>query len=62
MNATQDPRSLRAVRISSALEELAGLGPLLECAEAGIGDVPALLALAKDVGETAPKPGASTGF
>ncbi|MCX6498659.1 MAG: acyl-CoA/acyl-ACP dehydrogenase [Arthrobacter sp.] len=58
MNATQDPRSPRAVRISSAPEELAGLGPLLEYAEAGAGDVPALLALAKDVGETAPKPGA----
>jgi alkylation response protein AidB-like acyl-CoA dehydrogenase len=57
MNATHDRRSPQAVRISSAPEELAGLGPLLECAEAGTGDVPALLALAKDVGETAPMPG-----
>ncbi len=58
MNATQDSRSPRAVRISSAPEDLAGLGPLLECVGASVGDVPALLALAKDVGESAPKPGA----
>src|SRR6478672_9214188 len=57
MNATQDARPPRAVRISSTPDELAGLGPLLETAEAGVGDVPALLALAKDLGETAPKPG-----
>src|SRR6476469_3925326 len=57
MNATQDAGPPRAVRISSAPDELAGLGPLLEAAAAGVGDVPALLALAKDLGETAPKPG-----
>ncbi|QDW28555.1 hypothetical protein FFF93_001165 [Arthrobacter sp. KBS0702] len=57
MNATQETRPPRAVRISSTPDELAGLGPLLETAAAGVGDVPALLALAKDLGETAPKPG-----
>src|SRR6478672_9676819 len=57
MNATQDARPPRAVRISSTPDELAGLGPLLDAAAAGVGDVPALLALAKDLGETAPKPG-----
>ncbi len=57
MNATQDSRPPRAVRISSTPQELAGLGPLLDAADAGAGDVPALLALAKEVGETAPKPG-----
>lgn len=58
MNATQDPRPPQAVRISSAPAELAGLGPLLEAAAAGVGDVPALLALATDAGVSAPKPGA----
>lgn len=57
MNATQDVRPPRAVRIGSTPDELAGLNPLLEAAESGVGDVPALLALARDVGETAPKPG-----
>jgi len=57
MNATQDAGPPRAVRISSTPDELAALGPLLEAAAAGVGDVPALLALAKDLGETAPKPG-----
>ncbi|MET3809917.1 acyl-CoA dehydrogenase family protein [Arthrobacter sp. UYEF3] len=58
MNATCEPRSPRAVRISSSPAELAGLGTLLKCVQAGVGDVPALLALAKDVGDTAPRPGA----
>lgn len=58
MNATQDPHAPRAVRISSTPDRLAGLGPLLEAVQANVGDVPALLALAKDLGGTAPKPGA----
>jgi alkylation response protein AidB-like acyl-CoA dehydrogenase len=57
MNATQDSSPPRAVRISSAAGELDSLEPVLAAAEAGIGDVPALLALAKDVGATAPCPG-----
>lgn len=57
MNPTQDPRPPRAVRISSAAGDLAGLEPVLAAAAAGVGDVPALLALAKDVGEAAPRPG-----
>ncbi|KRE81751.1 hypothetical protein [Arthrobacter sp. Soil763] len=57
MNATQDPGRPRAVRISSAPEDLARLQPLLEAAEAGVGDVPALLALATEAGTTTPKPG-----
>ncbi|MGO4121099.1 hypothetical protein [Arthrobacter sp. YAF16] len=58
MNATQEARPPKAVRISSTTGELAGISPLLDAAEAGVGDVPALLALAKDAGECAPKPGA----
>ena len=63
MNATQEARPPQAVRISSTPGDLAGLNPLLQAAEAGVGDVPALLALAKDLGGTAPKPGAGrTGY
>ncbi len=58
MIATQEGRPPRAVRISSGTDELAALGPVLEAAEAGVGDVPALLSLAKDVGGAAPAPGA----
>lgn len=57
MNRTPDsPRPL-AVRISSAPEQLAGLGPLLEAARSAVGDVPALLELAKAAAEAAPLPG-----
>jgi len=55
MNSTQ--HTVGAVRISSAPDELTGLGPLLDAAEASVGDVPALLALAKEAGRIAPKPG-----
>ena len=58
MNATQDSPAPQAVRISSAPDELAGLGPVLAAAKAGVGDVPALLALARGVGQGAPRPGA----
>jgi len=58
MNSTRETRAPRPVRISSTPAELAAISPLLDAAGAGVGDVPALLALAKDVGETAPHPGA----
>ena len=57
MNRTPDSPRPRAVRISSAPEDLAGLSPLLDDARSAVGDVPALLELAKAAAETAPKPG-----
>lgn len=57
MNATQEARPPQPVRISSTPGELAGIAPLLDAAAAGVGDVPALLSLAKDLGEAAPRPG-----
>ncbi|MET1063866.1 MAG: acyl-CoA dehydrogenase family protein [Arthrobacter sp.] len=57
MNPTADARQLLAVRISSAPEHLAGLEPLLATARSAVGDVPALLELAKAAADAAPKPG-----
>ena len=45
------------VRISSAGTDLETISPLLSEAQAAVGDVPALLDLAKSVAATAPKPG-----
>ena len=55
----RDPRSpsTRPVRISSDPAYLDTIGPLLSAAQAAVGDVPALLDLAKAAGATAPKPG-----
>ncbi|MFF2031019.1 acyl-CoA dehydrogenase family protein [Arthrobacter sp. NPDC058192] len=55
MNGT--PAAPRPVRISSAPAYLHTIGPLLSAAQAGVGDVTALLDLAKGAGVTAPKPG-----
>ncbi|MCB5293072.1 acyl-CoA dehydrogenase family protein [Arthrobacter sp. SO3] len=57
MNRTPDSQRLLAVRISSAPDHLAGLSPLLAAAGSAVGDVPALLELAKTVAAAAPKPG-----
>lgn len=57
MSPTQNAPHPGPVRISSAPDELAALGPLLAAAEAAVGDVPALLALATDAGAAAPRPG-----
>ncbi|MET1022512.1 MAG: acyl-CoA dehydrogenase family protein [Arthrobacter sp.] len=57
MNRTADAQQLLAVRIGSAPEHLASLQPLLAAARSAVGDVPALLGLAKAAAETAPKPG-----
>ncbi|MFJ4267782.1 acyl-CoA dehydrogenase family protein [Paenarthrobacter nicotinovorans] len=45
------------VRISSVPVQLQALEPLLHQVHAAVGDVPALLAIAKDIGQTAPLPG-----
>jgi hypothetical protein len=47
----------QAVRISSTAGQLAGIAPLLASAKASAGDVPALLALAREAGSAAPRPG-----
>ena len=47
----------RAVRISSTPEQLDAMAPLLKSVREAVGDVPALLALARDAGRTAPRPG-----
>ncbi|WP_026541958.1 acyl-CoA dehydrogenase family protein [Paenarthrobacter nicotinovorans] len=47
----------RPVRISSEPVQLQALEPMLEQVWAAVGDVRALLALAKEIGDTAPKPG-----
>lgn len=57
MNGTRYVRPPRAVRISSPPQELAALGPLLDTAQLAVGDVPALLDLARAAEEAAPKPG-----
>ena len=57
MNATQDPRPPKAVRISSGPDALAGLDPFLAAVAAAVGDVPALLSLTADAGSWAPAPG-----
>ena len=57
MNRTPDSQRPLAVRISSAPEQLAGLTPLLETARSAVGDIPALLELAKAAAATAPLPG-----
>ncbi|MGR0160166.1 acyl-CoA dehydrogenase family protein [Paenarthrobacter nitroguajacolicus] len=45
------------VRISSEPVQLQALEPVLEKVRAAVGDVPALLAIAENIGRTAPKPG-----
>lgn len=45
------------VRISSEPVQLQALEPMLEKVRAAVGDVPALLVIARDIGQTAPKPG-----
>jgi alkylation response protein AidB-like acyl-CoA dehydrogenase len=57
MHRTPDSRRTVAVRISSPPEDLAGLSPLLEAARSAVGDVPALLELAKAAAAAAPLPG-----
>jgi hypothetical protein len=57
MNRTPASRRPLAVRISSAPEHLAGLDPLLAAAQSAVGDVPALLVLAKSAAAAAPNPG-----
>jgi alkylation response protein AidB-like acyl-CoA dehydrogenase len=47
----------RAVRISSAPQRLGAMAPMLEAVSHAAGDVPALLALARQIGRTAPRPG-----
>jgi hypothetical protein len=47
----------RPVRIGSAADRLEAMAPLLESVREAVGDVPALLALARDLGRTAPRPG-----
>ena len=47
----------RAVRISSPPDRLGAMAPLLGSVREAVGDVPALLALARDIGRTAPRPG-----
>ena len=51
------PAMIRPVRISSGAADLDAIGPLLSEAQAAVGDVPALLDLAKTAGTMAPKPG-----
>ncbi|HSN35671.1 MAG TPA: acyl-CoA dehydrogenase family protein [Arthrobacter sp.] len=58
MNRTPDSQRPLAVTISSAPQDLAGLGPLLTAAQSAVGDVPALLELAKAAAAAAPDPGA----
>jgi alkylation response protein AidB-like acyl-CoA dehydrogenase len=57
MNGTLNAAPPMAVSISSSMAELAEIGPMLAAAKAAVGDVPALLDLAKSVADTAPKPG-----
>lgn len=57
MNGTPNVHPPRAVRISSAPQELAALRPLLDAAQQAVGDVPALLDLAKAAADAAPNPG-----
>ena len=55
--ARTGPATFSPVRISSADPDLNAIGPLLTGAQAAVGDVPALLDLAKAAAEAAPKPG-----
>src|SRR4051794_9949312 len=57
MNGTPAAPRPRPVRISSDPAYLDTIGPLLSAAQAAVGDVPALLDLARAAGATAPKPG-----
>ncbi len=58
MNGTPHDHPPLAVRISSSAADLAALDPLLAAARAAVGDVPALLDLARTAEAAAPKPGA----
>lgn len=53
MSATE----AQPARISSEPVQLQALEPVLEKVRAAVGDVPALLTIAEDIGRTAPKPG-----
>ena len=55
--ATVSPVRVSPVVIGSAAEDLDAISPLLAEAQAAVGDVPALLDLAKTAAATAPKPG-----
>ncbi|MCB5272787.1 hypothetical protein BJG92_00290 [Arthrobacter sp. SO5] len=57
MNGTPIVHPPRAVRIASADRDLAALRPLLDAAQSAVGDIPALLELARAAEEAAPKPG-----
>ncbi|MCU1555374.1 MAG: hypothetical protein JWM13_2860 [Arthrobacter sp.] len=57
MTGTPDDYPPPAVRVGSSPEELAVLSPFLAAVGAAVGDVPALLELAKTAEATAPKPG-----
>ncbi|MET4145201.1 hypothetical protein ABIB45_002113 [Arthrobacter sp. UYCo732] len=50
-------RCPKPVRLVSAETELAEYGPLLNAIQSAVGDVPVLLALAREVGSKWPKPG-----
>lgn len=51
------PAGPQGVRISSTPGRLDAMAPLLGSVSESVGDVPALLALARDIGRTAPRPG-----
>ena len=51
------PAGPQAVRISSTPDRPGAMAPLLGSVCEAVGDVPALLALARDIGRTAPRPG-----
>ena len=55
--ANASPVGISPVVIGSAAEDLDAISPLLAEAQAAVGDVPALLDLAKTAAATAPKPG-----
>ena len=57
MNGTSDDTPPLPVQIGSAKDDLAVMGPLLTAVRFNIGNVPALLDIAKTVQGTAPKPG-----
>ena len=57
MNGTPASHDPLPVVISSAAADLDAISPLLSKAQAAVGDVPALLDLAREAAATAPKPG-----
>ncbi len=57
MNGTPASHHPQPLLISSAAADLDAISPLLSAAQAAVGDVPALLDLAKEAAATAPTPG-----